>query len=713
LFNQKNKNQKNKIEKEKEKEKNDKALTRKDFIKGAAAVGAVAGVQGCSSLITKEPSKKENREPDSVETEYDFIVVGTGAGGAPLASRLALKGFSVLCIEAGFDHTEKNGDDPVEMKVPIYHGNSSEDPEWSWNFFVRHNSKNKKNILGQTAPDLRDTKFEKSKGGILYPRASAVGGCTTHNAMITMYPDNKDWTHLENLSGDKSWSSENMRSYFKKMENNLYDGGLFRNNAYGFRGWLSTSQSKIQFLLDDLFGNPFKEEDFIKNPFARIALANALAWKEKYVNELRGTNSIGDKLSRAFIDRLKAVVAIGKKRFLDLDPNAVTSGAKKDGLVRVVAAIDENGKRSGPKDFLLKSKKQTGRIEIVTGHLASKVLFKEDGETISGVECIVSKETNLYKASPNHEKFTTQEIKVYKAKKEVILAGGAFNSPQLLMLSGIGSEEHLVKKGIRPRINLPMVGQNLQDRYEIGVVTELDSDFEVLKDCTFEPQKDPCLDEYLRDPKNSLYGTNGVLIGNLVNSRHSKASEDPDLFVFGIPGDFRGYMTGYSVESAKYRNRLTWAVLKAKSSNTSGTVKLKSADPTDTPEINFNFFTDGKEDLETVVDGINFSRLINKQSPLSSLTKKELWPGKEVKGQKKLESFVAREAWGHHASCTCPMGRYSTDSVVDFNFKVHGTKNLRIVDASVFPKIPGHFIVTPIYMISEKAADVIAEDYRL
>jgi len=153
----------------------EKSIKRRDFVKGAAAVGAVASLQGCATLV--EPKAK--REPDTVETEYDFIVVGTGAGGAPLASRLALQGFSVLCIEAGFENKEASGEDPMKMQVPVYHGISSEAPEWSWNFFVRHNAGSKRNVLGQKSPDLRDTKFEAGKGGILYPRASTIGGCTT------------------------------------------------------------------------------------------------------------------------------------------------------------------------------------------------------------------------------------------------------------------------------------------------------------------------------------------------------------------------------------------------------------------------------------------------------------------------------------------------------------------------------------------------------
>ena len=125
------------------------SLKRRDFVKGVAAASAVAGLPSCVSSL------KNKRQPDSVETEYDFIIVGTGAGGAPLAARLATYGYSVLCIEAGFEHTTKDGEDPTKVKVPAYHPMSSEAPEWSWNFFVRHNNSQQKNVLGKLNADLK------------------------------------------------------------------------------------------------------------------------------------------------------------------------------------------------------------------------------------------------------------------------------------------------------------------------------------------------------------------------------------------------------------------------------------------------------------------------------------------------------------------------------------------------------------------------------
>jgi choline dehydrogenase len=154
-------------------------------------------------------------------------------------------------------------------------------------------------------------------------------------------------------------------------------------------------------------------------------------------------------------------------------------------------------------------------------------------------------------------------------------------------------------------------------------------------------------------------------------------------------------------------------------------VKLRSADPRDTPFINFHYFEEGtdknNEDLNAIVDGLEFIQQINQQKIQSDISAGALYgdvrrpfdlqPDKQVKSRQFLTNYVRNESWGHHASCSNKMGPASDPmAVVDNNFKVHGTQNLRIVDASVFPRIPGYFIVTPIYMISEKASDVILAD---
>ena len=159
-----------------------------------------------------------------------------------------------------------------------------------------------------------------------------------------------------------------------------------------------------------------------------------------------------------------------------------------------------------------------------------------------------------------------------------------------------------------------------------------------------------------------------------------------------------------------HRNYLTWAVLKAHTINTGGTVKLRSADPRERPDINFHYFDEGnderQEDLESVVDGIEFVR--ETTAHIQHLIEEEEAPGKDKTSREHLRQFVKDNAWGHHASCTCKIGtRDDPRAVLDTNLRVYGTQGLRVVDASVFPKIPGFFIVSSVYMVAEKAAEVI------
>ena len=192
-----------------------------------------------------------------------------------------------------------------------------------------------------------------------------------------------------------------------------------------------------------------------------------------------------------------------------------------------------------------------------------------------------------------------------------------------------------------------------------------------------------------------------------------------------MPGFFKGYYKGYSEDRANpnlatKHNLLTWLVMKAHTKNRAGTVTLRSTDPLDTPDINFHYFYEGTdrdegEDLDAITEGFKFIRKINKIAMEKGVVKGEVWPKPEdnVQDEAAIRDFVAREAWGHHASCSCPIGADGDRmAVLDSRFHVRGVRNLRVVDASVFPRIPGFFIVTNVYMISEKASVVIAEDNR-
>ena len=199
------------------------------------------------------------------------------------------------------------------------------------------------------------------------------------------------------------------------------------------------------------------------------------------------------------------------------------------------------------------------------------------------------------------------------ASREVVLAGGAFNTPQLLKLSGIGPREELERFGIPVRLELPGVGLNLQDRYEVGVVSKVKRDFSLLRDDRFRPpqpgeQPDPAFREWQSAGKG-IYATNGALVAIIRRSRRELPA--PDLFVFGLPAKFEGYYPGYSAELEWHHDYFTWAVLKAHTINRAGTVTLRSDDPREPPDIDFHYFDEGTDtegaDLEAVVDGVQLA----------------------------------------------------------------------------------------------------------
>ena len=149
-------------------------------------------------------------------------------------------------------------------------------------------------------------------------------------------------------------------------------------------------------------------------------------------------------------------------------------------------------------------------------------------------------------------------------------------------------------------------------------------------------------------------------------------------------------------------------ILKAHTRNAAGRVTLRSADPLDPPAINFRQFTDGgDDDLAAVVDGVRFVRGLNQRLRKGGGGPREILPGSDVQSDAELRDHVRYSAWGHHACGTCAIGASSTDAVLDSQFRVRGAPGLRVVDASVFPRIPGFFIASAVYMIGEKAADVM------
>ena len=610
------------------------------------------------------------------QPDCDFIVVGSGAGGGPLAANLAKAGFTVLLLEAGDDA----GPDNYNCQVPCFHAFASEDDALKWDFFVRHYSSDER--------QLRDPKFVADRGGVLYPRAGTLGGCTVHNAMITLCPHNSDWNHIAEVTGDASWASGRMQRYFQRIEKCEYQRlrkllySLLRLNPsrHGFGGWLATNVADPDLVFPD---HELKD----------------LIWESAMAAIRELELPLDDKLE----DALTA-----------LDPNDWRLIQRSAEGIRQTPLATQGGRRIGPREYLKKVQKaHPDKLRIQTGALATRVLFDEGNRAV-GVEYLSGRK--LYRAGVGAGQHGGGVMMQAYAAREVILAGGAFNSPQLLMLSGIGPQDHLARFGIPVRVDLPGVGQNLQDRYEIGVVNRVKNDFALLKGATFDAPAagatpDPIFAQWLKG--SGLYTTNGAVISVITRSAASRP--EPDLFLFGLAGLFKGYYPGYSKLFREHKNYFTWGVLKAHTNNTAGQVILRSNDPLDVPQIDFRYFDEGNDasgdDLESVVSGIELARMMTRRA--RGLIEAEELPGEEVRTRDEIRQFVKDNAWGHHASCTNKMGLQSDRmAVVDSSFRVFGTHGLRVVDASVFPRIPGFFIVAPTYMISEKASDVITADAR-
>jgi choline dehydrogenase len=643
-----------------------KKVSRRQFVKQSLAVVGTGVLSGCATTnaMRTVASVANKCSPGDGGDEFDYIVVGSGAGGGPVAVNLAKAGYKVLLLEAGGANPTRNYD------VPAFQGNATEDPNLSWSFYVKHYS--------ELAKQQRDREKYVPGKGILYPRSGTLGGCTAHNAMITLYPDNQDWDDIAAMTGDSSWHHQNMRQYFQRVENMGYARPVVGNpELHGLDGWLSTEQTNPALLAKD-------------EVFARIAAAAAT--------------------EQGIPGAFSGVTNVFTQKNLLLDPNNWDYiNRKTDGIFNIPKAT-YRGRRNGTRELIQRTKQtHCDYLFIRTNALATKVLMKDGTRQAHGIE--YQEGARLYRADMNPADANAGQTRRVYARREVILSGGAFNSPQLLMLSGIGPRQELTKHGIPVVLDLPGVGKNLQDRYEIGVTTQLKKEIALLKNCRFGAQGDPCLAAYDKNPGSSIYSSNGVIIALLKRSSPEKVS--PDLAIFATPGKFTGYYPGWSKDATK-TDHFTWAVLKGHTKNKAGEVTLKSADPRDTPDINFHYFEEGDdhagEDLLGLMKGVNIARRMNKTGLIRDMSEGEDFPG--VFRDQLVDSVKAR-AWGHHASCSNKMGVESDNmAVVDHQFKVYGVEGLRIVDASVFPKIPGLFFVVPIYMIAEKASDDIIATAR-
>ena len=624
---------------------------------------------------------------------FDYIIVGSGAGGGTLAARLVKQrpDCKVLLLEAGGD------EEPWNYQVPVFHGSATEDPEMRLDHYVRHYEDENR--------QQSDPKYlvERNAGrhGVYYPRARTVGGCTAHYAMIIIRPHDSDWQTIVDATGDRSWSPRKMDSYFARVERWRHD--CAPSAGHGKEGWLPTGLADVVTLLPDVI----KHHD----PSIGEIVGEAL-WAHPKFLPFRFWNRPYFPLTA----RLRARV----------DPNDLRYLKRRGfGVIAVPMAIDDRGHRAGARERV-KTGQATGRLEVRMHCHVTELLFDEkDPLRVVGVRYL--RGNRLYRADRDPGNLGKPEGPPEEVRaREVILAAGAYITPQLLMLSGIGPREELQRPEINipVRVDLPGVGKNLQDRYEVGIVAQGKAPFPLLSKATFccpEPGQETG-DEYFEEWRSKgcgLYATNGAVIGFTAKSSVAEHDE-PDLFIFGVPGAFTGYYTGWSKDATSPpHDKWTWLLLKAHA-RFRGQVTLNSKDPLDPPKVDFKYFErdqngkltpEAEDDLRAMREGVELVKKLLKGEHHTLPLHPDCMKGVDLDSAEGIDKFVQDRAWGHHASCTCKIGGDDDPmAVLDSSFRVRGVKNLRVVDASVFPRIPGFFVVMPIYMIAEKAADAILAD---
>jgi choline dehydrogenase-like flavoprotein len=340
----------------------------------------------------------------------------------------------------------------------------------------------------------------------------------------------------------------------------------------------------------------------------------------------------------------------------------------------------KDGERCGVARGYLNPVRDRQNLQVECEAFVNRILF--NGKTASGVEYTQNGKT----------------ISV-KATKEVLLCGGSFNSPQTLMLSGVGDKEELQSHGIGVVHDLPGVGKNLQEHVDACVLvkSKKKDGFSLTASGLMKTLPDTL--QYIRSKT-----------GNLANSitqagaflKSNPGIEVPDIQMHFVPILFDD--CGRNIGLLRQHGySLHVCVLRPESR---GKVSLKSANPRDKIKIEFNFLSE-KKDQKTLVDGIRVARKILENEAFDEHRGEEMHPGKDVLSDEGLlQACKDRLGLVYHPSGTCKMGN-DPMAVVDARLCVHGLKSLRVVDASVMPTLVGGNTNAPVIAMAEKAADMI------
>jgi choline dehydrogenase len=456
---------------------------------------------------------------------------------------------------------------------------------------------------------------------VIAPRGKTLGGSSSINGLIYIRGQAEDFNHWRQL-GNAGWSHDDVLPYFRKAEDN--ERGADEHHGAG-------------------------------GPL--------------------GVSDIRDRhpLAQAFID---AAVQCGYPRNDDFN------GAAQEG-----AGFYQNtmrgGVRSSTAAAYLKPARKRGNLRVVSGALASRVLF--DGRRATGVEYLVG-----------------GEARTAHADREVLVAGGAFNSPQLLQLSGLGPAELLRSHGIPVIADMPGVGDQLNDHYFARIILKAREPI-TLNDAVRNLWQGASAIVNYALHRRGYFAMPAISAGCFLRALPSAATPDVQCSIalysaHSIGGDldpFSGFM-------------ITCCLLRPESR---GHVRIKSADPRQPPAIHPNYLATAK-DRDTLVAGVKTLRRIAKAPALARHIAEEFEPGPDHESDDEILDFIRRRgSTVYHPVSTCRMGQ-DPKAVVDERLKVRGFERLRVIDASIMPAVVSGNTNAATIMIAEKGADMVLADTR-
>ncbi|CAI6315842.1 unnamed protein product [Periconia digitata] len=605
--------------------------------------------------------------------EYDYVIVGSGPGGGPLAANLASSGASVFLIEAGGDNSRD-----IAQALPARQAFSAENAPHSWQYFVEHYGNNETQARRDWKYTYRQTNGSLYTGldppagatplGNMYPRGATLGGSAQVNAMNLAWAPDNEWDYIAELTGDSTWGHENMRRLFMEMENCTYVP--HGTPGHGFDGFLQTTISN-------------HDRDMM-NP----GIASFFSEMFRVVEGIEV--SANDTAEMA--------------RLIARDVNGIESDRYESKISGRMNAINpSSGNRSGVADHLNNIVAGGHPLTISLNSLAQKVLFEDCEGTPKAIGVEYQVGEGLYSAGQQYDESQTGEVKTVRAKKEVILSAGTFNTPQILKLSGVGPRDELEEHNIPIVAELPAVGNFMQDNYEAPLIIRASEPWIV-------NTSSPCTNTFnASDPCFLLWQNNGTGPytsggGFYFTARSSQSwDNDSDLFFLGAPGRSRsGFFPGYSNGTVE-PNYWATSMIKMQTSNAAGTVKLLSTDPRIAPAINFNYFAENADrDLQALTEA---AEMLLAGYDGTGIPYELITPSRD-----NMRQGILDESFSHHATSTCRMGPDSAtveEACVDTKFRVKGIKSLRVVDASVWPRVPGAFPNGPTFTMSMKASEVI------